>query len=882
MLTYLSDHAFKHVWCAPKQDTQGILLPKRISPPHGVWNYIQIAWDLETLPESNKRFHVYHIGQLQPELLGLFDTKDEWVSLSQAMEIENMIIELYTVNGVMIPRFTAWYKWTDERNLILAVRENESVPWDMLNESLYFRVYSGSYFNLLRKDRVITPIAAHGQVIAENVDKAKINDYYLAQRGKPGHTFVWVNGWLRDILDVSKLTIGDVVEIVHDSTVFKKVSLPLRSLRTFDSVLDEKGKYLITYDYQGKEQIEYFDDIDFYLSRKFPQDIANNKAAYYHRNQVDAVRQVTHRDYALCVPYVLGLKNANAFFSVDFSDVYIDLYIRLSGYQRDLVYVHHRIKELYRLPYPQRVNAMLGVRSNVDVWRAEQLESSGYVKLMGSLDLDESDETIVDAYGYNATSQILGYSPILAKDFDHQTIVSRVKLPYAMRYLSGVYEHDDLGRLLTWGNHREGCHYSLRDDKTKLVELISGNGTDFIDDHYNKTHVSVEPIHEYRVYRCPKGNELRVDQWEDVTGTGLYEVTDGKIVWLVDNEHHTTLVRTDRTHLSYSLELKPNAGVFHFTLVQKALMGNQLNYVKMMVPMGHLDLYLNGRALIEGIDYIVKFPEVVILNKAYLEEPYRSGQKQRIHVRFSGFCQSDLSRLPRRQVGYIKDRMLSRNGHYDVKDDKVLRIVANGWVMDRSVLGFSEDKSLIKVPNQVREGTPYEIRDIIVPFRGIGNKDTYRFRAEAETVDRTVEDYLTQFIADVPVVHPSLPPVSSASGLPIQRQYPLYSPFMARMLDLAKHNENVLGSDATLGLDLTRHYDDNQVLSACQASEWLLDYDPIKAAGHHVDLHYCIVHPHPEWQVLDVTPYVYKFLEAVNRLYYDGKIVLNHSLRLSV
>jgi hypothetical protein len=863
MLSFLANHAMLNVWCLPRQDTQAILKPTRVTDRYGVFNGFDLCFERYELPELKKRFNVYQVGQLNPELLGLFDTKDRWVSLTEVMCKKNMIFEVYTAKGVMIPRFSCYYRFTKDRNLIIAVRENKAIPWDIVDEPIYFRVYSGSYFRVLRENLEPDKIVHTGVVFETKKDRTAMTEFYRKYVNKPGFLYIWVNGWLRDTFDVALFKENDVVEMLYDSTIYKKLSLKLTDLPTFDSILDRKTKYLISY--SGNENdlsVDYFDDMDFYIKRNITGNISENKGCYFHRNNVDAVRQLTHRDYSICVPYVVNIINNNNFFHNE-DDIYIDILIRKSGIDRKLINVENRIHELYKLPYLYRLNAMLGIRSNVDIWRADTLENSKYMHIMGSEELTLDVDYIADAYGYNSIALLTGNTPIIANDFITSDAVNRIKLPYNLQQLGACYEYDANGRLLEVHNNRSGCHYPIRNYlKTKLVEVISGYGSESLDDEYDPNEKPVYSYLEYRVYRCKKGEESIPSKWEDITNKDLhYVIKDGVFTWLTDQSEYTTLVRSDKNILDYDLLIKNTDGYFSFNIVQKVLFKNSVKYVKMFVPLGHLDIYLNGYSLVEGVDYVVDFPKVVIISKRYLDDPLR--KEQRVHVRFSSFCQSDLSLIPAKQKGYVKHNTISVNKRYDIKDNKVLRIVIAGATMDRSILGFSEDNTVIKVPNQVREGSPYCISDIIVPFRGITKEDTYKYRERAEQIDKSVEDYLSQFIKDKEYNQPEH----------IKELYPLYSPFISTIL-----NDMLYGSFNFP--KLTDNYNDNDVSNYVKKYEWLLKYDPVKSQLTFVDYEYCIVHPVPHYEVITVNLYQYKFLEAVVRLYMESKIKLSHFLKI--
>lgn len=74
---------------------------------------------------------------------------------------------------------------------------------------------------------------------------------------------------------------------------------------------------------------------------------------------------------------------------------------------------------------------------------------------------------------------------------------------------------------------------------------------------------------------------------------------------------------------------------------------------------------------------------------------------------------------------------------------------------------------------RIANGTPYAIRETVVPMRGETYLDTYAFRARSQAVDQEVEDYLTLKYPEPEIPGPS----------PITERYAVYSPFLSRIIN---------------------------------------------------------------------------------------------------
>ena len=78
MSNFIIDHAIDNVSCSRFQDKQYVIKAKLITKPTGVLNRIQVLGRFLTLPELGVRYHVYQIGRLPPNKLGLISKDFSW------------------------------------------------------------------------------------------------------------------------------------------------------------------------------------------------------------------------------------------------------------------------------------------------------------------------------------------------------------------------------------------------------------------------------------------------------------------------------------------------------------------------------------------------------------------------------------------------------------------------------------------------------------------------------------------------------------------------------------------------------------------------------------------------------------------------------------
>lgn len=854
-LDYIVNNAILNAWCNPEQDMQSVVEPKRITRMVGVFGQFEAGKAVYALPDHTSRFHIFQIGQLYPILMGLLSNSGVWTLMSDTCMQENLIVDIYDIHGYQMPRTQTWYMVTSTKNLLIAVKEVPTIPVDMRTSPIYLRFYTNAYFQSTRADNAVDSIKIKGFTPKTNEDILAIMNGYKKVQKLPGAVYAFVNGKKVNNLNLFSVVGGDYVEYVYDSSIEKIVDYPLSDLRAFHSDLDSMQKYLLHYPGQGQGTIDYQDDLDFFICQHGRG--TQHKGVYYHRNAkpVPAVRMVTHKDYALIADSV------NAYVANhpewDLSKVFIRCHVRKSGYQRPLIDEANRIKEMYKMNDSDVLDAMLSADAVVPEWTATNLENSGYAAIMQSSTANMQLSLVERGYGYNAISKLLGDTPMFTHLYSKQNVID---VPYGLQQRAVAYEYDKNGLLLGYYQHYSGAVYSCTNATCVLVEMIAGVMTELLDDVYGTQDSVVDLSADYRFYMC----NIEVDgfpnnNWVDVTGTNAYGVAGNTLHWSVNPALKFPMVRSNKNVLAYSLDLDNTEGLLFFSFTQLADRNGSISKYVLQVSMGELDVWMNGHSLIEGLDYYVKFPEITIVNKKFLN---KTGHMQHIDIRFTGFCKSDMSREKSPDNGFVAYGLLSQNNRYDIRDDKVQRIVVGGAVMERSQLLFAESGGGVMVPNALN-GTPYAIRDVVVPLRGLTTSDTYDLRAISTLTDTRISDYLTE---KLPEVEPTTPNT-------IPSLYPVISPFATKILtDLVQGD-----------LDDPRikaFYNDADVFDICKPYEYLLAFDPTQD-GLRPDPAYVVIYPHHLDTVIDVSLYHYKFMNRIVKLYLNDRVNLTAFLRLS-
>lgn len=849
---YLRKHALENIWCSPEADLQYIFKLAKLTKYGGVKATASVWGRIEQLPDQTSIWNVYQIGQVHPLILGLFPEVYEWVSFSETCNKQKMVVDVYTRDGIELPRFQTYYKYNQDKNLIIATRKNSKIPFNFDEDDIFLRVYTNEYFNTLRANQVTDFIYTEGRVPTSIADILAMQTTYNDYASKPGITYVFVNGFKVDAVDIINVKVGDSVEFIYDSTIYKVVDFQIDGLNDFTSTYDRIRKYLLHYVGADNGVIDFQDDIDVFVLEPTG---SKHRGIYYHKNNVNALRNVTHRDYSVVIPYVLEYarilgRTQTPPKNLDPNTLYIRLHIRKSGYNRPLVFEANRIHELYKMQDIDIVKAMLGIDSTVPNWRADVLEASGYTRVMQAHMNDVTPELVQEAYGYNAISTYIAFTPNDAYQFG---VKKAVDVPYGLQNGATVYEYDADGLLLGWFIHPVGSRYTCFNDTCAKVEIIMGTGGDYLDEYYNDHNVARNPKYSFRVYECEAISGVADNKFVDVTADKTkYSVVDNRIVWTEPNPLKYPMIRTDARFIALDHNIPVSRGILKLTLTSKQKRGTLWSTWAMHVPMGKIDVILNRKSLIRNLDYVVVFPEIYIINKEYLISP--ETEPQQIHVRMTGFCSDTLQFEPQGDAGFIEHGFLSNNDRFDIRDDKVLRITVDGKMYSRNQLEFSEEHTGVSPVNALN-GRPYSIDDIMVPFRSLTAADTYDLRKVAQITDKRVSDYLSMKIPQPPRPGP----------VTIVDRYKIFSPFINRIIYDLVTDEIQLQDKA---------YSDRDTIAVCKPYEPTLKFDPTQPEVP-VDDRYVIVHPHNLSFVVNLSHNKYRFLQNVVKLYCHGRVNLS-------
>lgn len=856
----LTNYGVQAIWCSPTQDKPYIFQMSRVSGYNGVTTYWTIEFDSGTLPVLGRKFHLFQIGLVNTTTLNLPEfNQGEWRQLSEICSNNKLQACVYTDSGIRFNLSNVWIQTTYDHNLIVAVEHDDKLgkasaqSASVINQStdeVYLRLYSNAYYRSTRwSDRqtqygspILQPIFVRGY---RQVTQAQILDMQnqLAQvyASMPGGVQSYCNGYQVNGISLVTCSPGDTVEFVYDASIVNTVEWDVSSLKTFDSVVDQVGKYILHTPGHTQSTIRFHDDVDLSLL-----DRVTNRGVYLHKNARNAMRMLTHCDYAIPTHTVQALSQINSEVT-PITNAKIRMIVRAAGFERNLAYETSRISELYKLSDEQIVGAMTGTHATAPVWRAENLERSAYAVLMGGLRYpDITDAVVRDAIGYHAAAKLVA-DPILP--VFSMSGEKLVEVPLAYQTLCTIFEYDINGVLLGWREHSGGITYTAQNQLyCHHVEFTFGQCSQYLDEYFNTATAAVGAGLDYRCYIRQKSTNPQDNIWQDVTGdTTHYTYTAGVVAWSgLTRQLFDTLVRTNGKALLIQSQSAATDGLMVVHLTAYRNIDGTSTVFDLDIPMGELDVWLNGKALIRNLGYRLDFPVLYVFDKQYL----KASGLQQIVIRMKGLCNVDHTLTDEVEYGFVRSGVLSADQRYQVRDDKVCRVVANGGVFPATNFTFDEQQLALNA-NSVFNHQPYEVKDVIAPIKTWTAMDTYEYHARSVVVDQQVGDYLSTHYA---LTEPDADTTPAA--------YQIFSPFLCKIIMDLKNN--VLVSPV-----IRRSYTDADMSAVLSPYMYLYKIDPIHP-NQRPDLSRVKILMHPFATLVELDVYGFNFIKRVVQAYAQG------------
>ena len=869
----LITHALKNVWCEPEQDHQHTIHGCRLTKRGGIIQQTTVAWSTITMPiNDTRRFHLYQIGRIPAGNVGLSIQKNTWYNVATLLNTQKTVIDVYLSSGGIVPAQFCYVQQLSDQNFVLAVVHSEKIDYGigvsstggsnvdaqtLDNNELYIRFYKNARYDatswLNAAPEPLKPLAfVQREIITQSdytdfmSDVQAINTRY----GGVGVGLFFNGGFLcPSPVPYRSSYLGKILSYRYDESIKAVYEHPVSTLVQFDSILDNGlSKYLVVTD-GVYDTIDYHDDVDFYLTN------ASGEGLLIARAVPSAVRMVTHSAYALHA----GIVNAYTRYQRQFADIQtlkIKIVVRQGGLLRGVVNSHTRVDALYRLPLNEIQRGMAGVSGGPAEWHAAFLENSAYSRLMAAKQFAVNGGLVIDSYGYHAASKVV--FPVHYDKPDNNQVILDVgynqTLPNSAvrRVQAYAYREGLLVGLWTDSNATRILSTASAPPDADTIEVLPNTPENITTDIFENQDVSSFSATHYgfRCYVCSLDNGVPDQQWLDVTNGFFHTVT-------VNAATEITTIAWDYTRLQQA-NLYPAVRVGGFVkhMVYTPTSSNYAGWLSVSlsekIPSGVIDIFMNGQSLIRNIDYTVEWPTVYIV-----KTPNIPIDDVNVLIRHYGFCSPiDMQPLPLREVGFVRDGMVSVDGIYQVRNHRVGRAIVGGryYPADR----VKTDDSVNATP--MVDGRPYALCDYALPIEAFTGQDTTTSYLVSTDLDGRVDQYLTRFIST------QAPGIQFVQG----QRWEVYSPFMGGVIEKILNDEF---GDGRLA----------QPYNRVQTDQWLanlfvlLPNDPCFYQQHD---DFVVIYAHCYTDTVTVTSDEYRFLEYVNRYYLLSRIDITPSVTI--
>lgn len=915
----LIDYAKKRYWGNPSNDLQFQIRLARVSHEFGYIGNFDYMGKYYLCPDPKRFWNIFTLGFLNPGNFNLgyrmfnWVPFNRWVNAAQLMEDRGVTLDFHNGSGLFFSRRETWIMKCFNGTTLIAFAKNPiySMPVD---KSMYMHCYSPDGVMYTKEGYQDTRAAyeVEGVTYYAAPEWVALKDkWQKAVNLNLGKVNVYHNGYLVNMADI-KPEVGDQIEYVYDPTIFRRLTFRYDGLKNYYSDRDQNRKLILFPWFTNTERrYYYFDDCRYYVWNRLLK-----RGIYFHRNNQNAVRQLTHQDYGISADYVESLiermiaeDTTGKTKKSDF-DIIVD-YIT-TDWKTTLGPTDCRIADLYLLEDPTKIlNAMTGTLSTVPFWQATALEQSGHNKLLGLEYTDITNKAVFNALGYNGVSQALSQTPAFMPGINPGTTGYKEIYP-TPPFLNGrgylipptyvnrstVYEYDLNGYLLRTVPVINAERYLPSGTDVGICEFALGENTSYLDAVLTKSSINVRSDVGHRVYRAPwkigDNSEAETktfwsNEWS-IAKDGLPFVNSETVVSINNGNAVDDPLNPkpwDGGELAGAWEDITDTELYTLDKSTGLLTWNfsTVNYLGMVVydskhlylekTISHLDnsisFTLNAMWEIGGVvlpirpyqldiwygkkgkSLIENVDYVVKFPSVYIISKELLEEGNSHFFRIRAVGLGKDGPYNRSELGFVTNGVIGYNGRYNVRINRPTKTICHGHLMLTQSVDWAETKGHGNNLNGM-EGMPYEVKHIACLNRYAEPYETLYGIDEDVSRDELVSAYLTKYATYKPAVPPVQPTQTD--------KYLLFSPFLSQF-----YNELRIGSISTPTGTITTQ----MVYDLTANIRWLLEFDPTVL---NMTPSYFVIDPLSNIGMQPITTQQLTLLTMANDLFLQGKLAI--------
>lgn len=866
MVDLLVEHARSTVWSDATRDDQYMIACRRITQSGGALKFFSHARRNFNLPDiPGVFFHVFSIGAYNEQTFDLDLDTQGWVNFQTLALDQKAVVELVLDNGCIVPRNLCWIKLTLNRNIFVAV-ENRTIDlgkvrvldpitaeFSLINNRLdignaMLRTYSNRLYRTTEWNSTVGaayPVQVFTRLITGVNDfNSLVQDENTLLSQFPSNPLSSV--WFKDGFAISKPVAydnslnGSHVGFVWDLSITAKKLYKVSDCPAFESILDPFSRKLAIIPTDGDHNL-FHDDCDVYLVGG--NDPSNFKGVRLPYHRKGTVKQLTNNGFSV---------RADVAESLQISHPGLDYFMvveRDGGYFHEAINASNRLMELYLLPYSEILKAVAGVNANIPEWKASGLENSDFTKLMAASFDSITNTLATNAYGFGLIQNVFAEpNQTVSNGIVSTPLICQKAIPGTSGTKRCVFGYEN-GMLTGFQNDTSiipsiGLNTPL--DTSTHAEVFQGlvdSTDDVIYDQLTITNPDLEHF-GFRCYVCSIVSGSPIWDWEDVTDSFYYQYDPDTytLTWnstILGTQFLPAVkigntvqmfVKDDFTTSSYDGNLRFTVG----------------DGVHGQIPPGLINVFLNGRSLVQDIDFVVRWPQICV-NRVPADQPI---ENLIIEVRTMGWCNPQTMKPWLVESGWVKDGKISVDGHRSVRTQRSGFVVSNEKYLSMNQVNYAE----LNNGPLITDGKPYAIYDYVCPVDALTDQSTVDLIVREKDFGSRVSDYLTAKIGEPAPTNPVI----------IGSRYQLFSPIVSTLI------HSLLAGYLGNG-ELDGQYTNLDVDVWLEPFKDLLEFDP---AYLKIDDQYVDVRAHQYSVTVELTNSQYRFVEYVIKHYLFDRIDL--------
>ncbi len=651
----LNRYCFDNIWNETKSEFRNNINPNLLFE-RSQSGRIFVSDTSMLLPTDKTAYYIYAASAYTLHALWVRIIDQEWISTEDLLNKHSILFHVYDTAGTMIPKaFVYLYKLDNNQGYLVAIDKKAfdacGLKSHQLKEIRFTVYYDSDITNKITVKSVKISAKDPGYV-----ERQKIWDFAASNLSK---ATIFCNGWETVAKDSGSFDLDQYVDVLIDENIVFSFDVDLTESKNdnvFYSDRDETYKQLIHIPkhLNPLNKVYTHNTLDFYVRKKDKNDQDLIVGKFLHRCAERSVTQVTHNDYGIPMFIMDAYRDYLATQSVT-------LHIVVRQHDKDNVLVRDKsyIDLLYTQDDDTIIKHLLGkIQENLSFWKASELEKSEYVRMMWDVPdivTPSNMYNYVEGLGYYRTLSLICKRVIHKRDINGTYNSFTFTKPYLFQaapvypvvYKNGIKIPADN---VTYKNFNELLHINLINN----VNVNKGDtlSVEMFVDGYNKsirftpesgTYTISVPFTELIVLK----ETTKDESWKyyDKTSNKIYEEVElnkGSIVTKLQSDG-TTLLLFDQTLYNQTFIIQNKACCNGYS---KNIDNNLLNYdpifleVKSIVKDAgtdsvpvwytpHISVYLNGKYLIEGLDFTVQdvynqyneftFKMIIVHNEEYLK-----------------------------------------------------------------------------------------------------------------------------------------------------------------------------------------------------------------------------------------------------------------------